>query len=73
MTVLNFNNAFPSPFVSGAKAMRDAEKRIEEAKPGPISSSRMVHLIENERMFEMGAQVIRAQQGVVGMALNVKR
>lgn len=53
--------------------MRDAEKRIEEAKPGPISSSRMVHLIENERMFEMGAQVIRAQQGVVGMALNVKR
>lgn len=51
--------------------MQKAAKAIEMPQSEPISSSRMVKLMENERMFEAGAQVIRNADQAVGMLLKV--
>ncbi len=60
--------------VEGARrATAKFEEAAEKIAKGDITSSRMVELIESERMFEANLSVIRAQDEMIGSLLNVKR
>ena len=60
--------------VEGARlAKAKFEKAAEKIVQGEVTSSRMVELIESERMFEANLAVIRTQDEMVGSLLDVRR
>jgi len=59
------------------RGMQRAEGQAGEAAAavagGDITSSRMVELVESERMYQANATMFRAQSELVGRLLDVRR
>jgi len=66
-------SAFQQPLQGMRQANEAARETAQGLSRGEITSSRMVKLVESERMFEANASVFRAQSEMIGALLDVRR
>jgi len=65
--------SFRPPLRGMQRAERQAGEAAAALAGGEITSSRMVELVESERMYQANATVFRAQSELVGRLLDARR